>query len=97
MVLRGANTKTKVKRDFEAICRHFGNLLEDGPMMWADIRYRSRSAGGQFGLGLLGQAMVEMIKAEEVREIEKDEQILRGLRKADQPGAVARWFELCRR
>ena len=42
LVLRGANEKMKVKRDFEAICDHIKNLLEDGPMKWMDIRIKSR-------------------------------------------------------
>ena len=31
--------------------------------------------------------------SDEIREIEKEEQTLRGLRKPVQRGAVARWFE----
>jgi hypothetical protein len=35
-----------------------------------------------------------MLVSGEVREIEKEEQMVRGLRKLDQRGAIARWFEL---
>jgi hypothetical protein len=36
----------KVKRDFETICDHIKHLLADSPMMWMDIRIKSRSAAG---------------------------------------------------
>jgi hypothetical protein len=93
LVLRGANERRKVKRDFEAICDHIKHLLEEGPMMWMDIRVRSRSAAGSFGMGIIDDAITHMSHSDEIREIEKEEQILRGLRKPVQRGAVARWFE----
>ena len=94
MVLAGANERMKVKRDFEAICRHIKNLLADGPMIWTDIRLKSRSAAGSFGMNIIDDVMKEMTESKEIRELGKEEQILRGLRKPTQPGAVARWFEL---
>ena len=66
-------------------------------MKWSDIRFRSRSAAGQFGMEILDKVITEMIEAREVREIMKDEQVLRGLRKEGQSGALARWFELGKR
>lgn len=97
LVLRGANERRKVKRDFEAICDHIKHLLEEGPMMWMDIRIKSRSAAGSFGMGIIDDVIAHMTQSGEIREIEKEEQILRGLRKENQRGAVARWFELGRR
>jgi hypothetical protein len=94
LVLTGANERMKVKREFAAVCRHIKNLLADGPMLWMDIRLRSRSAGGQFGLGILDDVAKEMLDSGEIREIGKEEQILRGKRKENQRGAVGRWFEL---
>lgn len=93
LVLRGANERRKVKRDFEAICDHIKHLLEEGPMMWMDIRVRSRSAAGSFGMGIIDDLITHMSHSDEIREIEKEEQTLRGLRKPVQRGAVARWFE----
>jgi hypothetical protein len=87
----------KVKRDFAAVCKHIKNLLADGPMMWMDIRMKSRSAAGQFGMDIVDNAVSEMLASGEVREIGKEEQLVRGLRKQDQRGAVARWFELGRK
>jgi hypothetical protein len=97
LVLRGANERMKVKRDFETICDHIKILLEEGPMMWMDIRVKSRSAAGSFGMGIIDDVITHMTQSGEIKEIEKDEQILRGLRKPSQPGAIARWFELGRR
>ena len=93
LVLRGANEKMRVKQDFEAICDHIKNLLEDGPMMWMDIRIKSRSAAGSYGMGIIDDVIAHMTQSGEIREIGKDEQILRGLRKEGQRGAIARWFE----
>ena len=87
LVLRGANERRKVKRDFEAICDHIKHLLEEGPMMWMDIRVRSRSAAGSFGMGIIDDAITHMSHSDEIREIEKEEQTLRGLRKPVQRGA----------
>jgi hypothetical protein len=94
LVLRGANERMKVKRDFETICDHIKHLLADGPMMWMDIRIKSRSAAGSFGMGIIDDVIAHMTQSGEIREVTKDEQILRGLRKPSQPGAIARWFEL---
>jgi hypothetical protein len=94
LVLRGANERMKVKRDLEAVCDHIKHLLEDGPMMWMEIRVKSRSAAGSFGMGILDDAVREMLESGEIKEIKLEEQIRRGLRKKNQPGAVARWFEL---
>ena len=93
-VLIGANERMKVKRDFDAVCRHIKNLLEDGPMKWMDIRLKSRSAAGSFGMEIVDKAIAEMIESGEVREIDKAEQIQRELRKP--VGAPGRWFELGR-
>ena len=93
-VLVGANERMKVKRDFDAVCRHVKNLLAEGPMRWMDIRTKSRSAAGSFGMEIVDKVMQEMIESGEVREIEKPEQLQRGLRKP--VGAPGRWFELGR-
>ena len=93
-VLIGANERMKVRRDFDAVCRHIKNLLEDGPMKWMDIRLKSRSAAGSFGMEIVDKAIAEMIESGEVKEIDKSEQIQRELRKP--VGAPGRWFELGR-
>jgi hypothetical protein len=95
MVLQGANERMKVERDFDAVCRHIKNLLADGPMRWMDIRTRSRSAAGQFGMEIVDKTMAEMLESGEVREIDKEEQLQRELRKP--VGAPGRWFELGKR
>jgi hypothetical protein len=92
MVLAGANERMKVERDFDAVCRHFKTLLADGPMKWMDIRLKSRSAAGAFGMELLDKAMNEMLETGEIREIDLKEQKARGLR--GNAGAPGRWFEL---
>jgi hypothetical protein len=92
MVLLGANERMKVKRDFAAVCRHIKQLLADGPMKWMDIRTKSRSAAGQFGMEIIDKAIVEMLGTREIREIGKGEQIERKLR--GEVGAPGRWFEL---
>jgi hypothetical protein len=95
LVLTGANERMKVKRDFAGVRRHIKNLVSDGPTMWMDIRSRSPSAAGAFdNMNIIDNAMDEMLVSGEVREIEKEEQMVRGLRKLDQRGAIARWFEL---
>ena len=61
-------------------------------MKWMDIRTKSRSAAGQFGMEIIDKAMEEMLETKEVREIKEAEQIERKLRKP--VGAPGRWFEL---
>jgi hypothetical protein len=92
MVLLGANERMKVKRDFAAVCKHIKGLLADGPMKWMDIRTKSRSAAGQFGMEIIDKAIAEMLGTHEVREIPEAEQIARQLRRP--VGAPGRWFEL---
>jgi hypothetical protein len=91
-LLRGASEYRKVKRDFEVVCDHIKDLLVDGPRRWMDIRSKSRSAGGQWGMEIVEKALAEVIASGEVREIPHDEQVNRGLRSA--AGAPGRWFEL---
>jgi hypothetical protein len=90
-VLVGANERMKVKRDFEALCRHIVELLADGPMRWMDIRTKCRSAAGNQGMEIVEKAMRELIETQEVREIGEEEQIKRGLRGLQ--GRPGRWFE----
>ena len=92
MVLRGANENMNVKRDFKAIGEHMKRLVEEGPMMWTDLRIKSRSAAGPFDLGILDKVRDELVDTGELREIEKEEQVLRGLRKPNQTGPVAHWY-----
>jgi hypothetical protein len=67
-------------------------LVADGPMMWTEVRIKSRSAAGSFDLGILDKVRNELISTGELREIQKDEQILRGLRKPNQTGPIACWL-----
>ena len=92
MVLAGANERMKVKRDLAEVCRHIKHLLADGPMRWMDIRLKSRSAAGQFGMDIVDKSMQELLDCGEVCEIDKQEQIARGL--SEPVGAPGRWFEL---
>jgi hypothetical protein len=66
-------------------------------MIWTDIRLKSRSAAQGFGMNIIDDVIKEMIESREIRELGKEEQIVRGLRRSAQPGAVARWFELGRK
>jgi hypothetical protein len=92
MLLAGANENMRVKRDFAEVCRHIKHLLADGPMKWMDIRLKSRSAAGQYGMDILDKAIAELRDCGEVREIFYNEQIERKLR--EPRGAPGRWFEL---
>jgi hypothetical protein len=92
MLLAGANENMQVKRDFAEDCRHIKRLLSDGPTRWMDIRSKSRSAAGQYGMEILDKAIAELIDCGEVREIFHKEQIERQLRAP--VGAPGRWFEL---
>jgi hypothetical protein len=58
----------------------------------AAIRFKSRSAAGQFGMEIVNKAMDELLACGEVRVIPQDEQIARQLRK--HVGKPGRWFEL---
>ena len=82
MVLKGANENLQVKRDFKAVCDHIKHLLADGPMRWMDIRAKSRSAGGQYGMEIVDKAVAELLDCGEIRELPFEEQVERGLRSA---------------
>jgi hypothetical protein len=45
-------------------------------------------------MGIIDDVIAHMTQSGEIREVTKDEQILRGLRKPSQPGAIARWSNL---
>lgn len=92
LVLRGANENMDVPRDFKAIGEHMKRLVEQGPMMWTEIRIRSRTAAKGFDLGILDKVIAELVETEEVRVIGEDEQVLRDLHKPSQTGPVARWY-----
>ena len=90
--MKGANENLQVKRDFKAVCDHIKHLLANGPMRWMDIRAKSRSAGGQYGMEIVDKAVAELLDCGEIREIPHREQIERKLR--GDRGAPGRMFEL---
>jgi hypothetical protein len=91
-VLTAANETMKVKRDFGAICRHIAGLVADGPMRRTDIHTKCRSAGGQYGMKIVDDALEELVSCGELLEIKKDEAINRGLRGPQ--GVDGSWYEL---
>jgi hypothetical protein len=90
LVLKGANERMRVVREFDKICTHLLALLDDGPMKIGDIHARSRSAAGDRGMEIVDKALEDLMLSEEV--VELDALDLHKLGIGGGPGKPTRWY-----
>jgi hypothetical protein len=93
LILKGANERMKVKREFDKICAHIKSLLADGPRKIGDIHLHSRSAAGDRGMEIVDKALDDLVLSEEIEELSTAEQEELGL-KPKGAGRRTRWFQL---
>jgi hypothetical protein len=94
MILNGANENMKAKRGFKHVCEFIKEALSEGPLRWTELRLKLRSSATDYGMENVEKALLEVITCGEVREINKEEALRRGLRRS-LAGADGKWYELC--